>query len=376
MAKVSKNIYLHIGLHKTASTTLQNFLKNNKNVLFKFGYLYPESGMVYSGNHNLAWHLSEDKRYRTQYGSWDDLHTEIAATSVDNIILSSEDFEILKPPKIKLLKSELKPDHVKVIVYIRRQDALIQSVYAQQVKGGSKVKFEDFIKKATNFQSKTSHRFQFDIHLHPWVKQFGLENIIIQPLEKSQLYQEDICLDFLKNIQFPVSILRQDESDDFKWYCQTQTSHTDELIVPQNKNESPSHQALEIMRFTSQVIDQKNDKNNLGSERYLKSILKYYQNHPSEQNKFNQLTRQEALNILNLFEESNSNVARQYLSRKDGKLFYEDPKELEVTQFDISEISPDQQLEIILILLHDIWNKIDKIYRDVETLKSNQLNNR
>jgi hypothetical protein len=130
------------------------------------------------------------------------------------------------------------------------------------------------------------------------------------------------------------------------------------------------------MRFTSQVIDQKNDKNNLGSERYLKSILKYYQNHPSEQNKFNQLTRQEALNILNLFEESNSNVARQYLSRKDGKLFYEDPKELEVTQFDISEISPDQQLEIILILLHDIWNKIDKIYRDVETLKSNQLNNR
>lgn len=37
-----KNIYLHIGLHKTGTTTIQDNLLLNRNILYKKGYLYPE----------------------------------------------------------------------------------------------------------------------------------------------------------------------------------------------------------------------------------------------------------------------------------------------------------------------------------------------
>ncbi|MGB3404808.1 MAG: hypothetical protein WBA77_19140 [Microcoleaceae cyanobacterium] len=374
MKSSPKTVYLHIGLHKTGSTTIQHFLKDNKNILLKLGYLYPESGSVYSGQHNLSWQLSQDPRYSRQYGGWEELYTEIASTSVNNVILSSEDFEILKPKQINLLRLKLQPYHTKIIVYIRRQDSLIQSVYTQQVKGGLKKTFEEFLREAINLKCKTSKRFQFHLHLRPWKKQFGLENIIVRPLETHQLYQEDLCLDFLNCIGFPVSNLSRDTQNSNKLFFQADNAESYELILPQNKNESPSYQTLEIMRFISNVISQKVEKDDLDLKQYLKPILRYYQNSQSDSDKFNQLTQQLSLDILKTFEKSNRIIAEEYLLREDGKLFSDEIKERDITHFNISEISSEQQLEVMLILIHDIWKKLDTIQQDIKTLKSSSLN--
>lgn len=42
-----KTLYLHIGTTKTATTSIQRFLEENKDVLQKHGYCFPDSLHVY-----------------------------------------------------------------------------------------------------------------------------------------------------------------------------------------------------------------------------------------------------------------------------------------------------------------------------------------
>ena len=46
--------YLHIGPHKTGTTSIQWFLKENRAVLLKRGYFVPESGNIHGGHHPLV----------------------------------------------------------------------------------------------------------------------------------------------------------------------------------------------------------------------------------------------------------------------------------------------------------------------------------
>lgn len=119
VGSLRKNLYIHIGLHKTGSTTLQHFLKINKNVLKKLGYLYAETGLVYSGHHNFSWNLKNDSRFKEQYGCFDKLQLEIDSISVNNIILSSEAFESLPPELVKQLKYECRFYNTTIVVYLR-----------------------------------------------------------------------------------------------------------------------------------------------------------------------------------------------------------------------------------------------------------------
>jgi len=48
------NLYIHIGLHKTGTTSIQNFLTLNENILSKKGYLYPATGRKGQAQHLLA----------------------------------------------------------------------------------------------------------------------------------------------------------------------------------------------------------------------------------------------------------------------------------------------------------------------------------
>ena len=343
MASQSKKIYLHIGLHKTGTTTLQNFLSRNKKVLLNYGYLYPESGMTYFGHHNLPWQVRPDPRFSNKHGTWQDLHAEIESKSVNNIILSSEDFESLPPDSIEKVRQELQPYETQLIVYLRRQDSLIQSMYTQLIKGGHRGTFSNFLREAKNVNSKLSQRFQFDLHLKPWTDCFNIDNVIVRPLEKQQLHDRHICWDFLNNIQ----LLKYDR---------------EKFTKPQELHGSPSHETLEILRYVSNTLDNHIVKKS-GKEqgRFLEPILKYYQKNQSNKDKFNQLSRSESLDILKIFSKSNSNVAREYLAREDGQLFYEEPQEKEITSFHISEISHDTQFEIMLVLLQEIWNEIDAL---------------
>lgn len=146
-----KTLYLHIGTTKTATTSIQRFLEENKDVLQKYGYCFPDSLHVYprankrrnahflvakvwdaDGNRNQ----SKEKEYfeeglqqiRTAFGAY------------DHVILTDESIWHALSYSKKSLLQELKKEadkqkyQIKVIVYLRRQDGLLISRWNQEVK--------------------------------------------------------------------------------------------------------------------------------------------------------------------------------------------------------------------------------------------------
>ncbi|NES69225.1 MAG: hypothetical protein F6K24_30340, partial [Okeania sp. SIO2D1] len=135
-------IYLHIGLNKAGSTSLQHFLANNRDIFLSHGYLYPITGTLnnHRNHHNLAWCFPNkfqnyNSNYNPKLGTWDDLFEEINHSVADKIIISSEFFNTFDELKISQLKLKLNKFNIKIIVYIRRQDLRIKSMYKQGVKG-------------------------------------------------------------------------------------------------------------------------------------------------------------------------------------------------------------------------------------------------
>jgi hypothetical protein len=135
-------LVVHMGATKTASTYLQKCLSLNEDLLLKHGVYLPQAGRRATtsnlNHHNLAWHLLEDRRFRSVHGDWDALRTEVADTDCDMVLLSSEAFarlaseERLRP----LLSSRLFEiaDDVTLVYVVRDPLARINSMYAQTVK--------------------------------------------------------------------------------------------------------------------------------------------------------------------------------------------------------------------------------------------------
>ena len=89
-----RTCFIHIGTHKTASTYLQRFISLNEEVLAKCDIFVPRSGRTHagSGHHNIAWGLSDDRRFMNGAGDISDMIAEIEGCPEKNVLISSEDF--------------------------------------------------------------------------------------------------------------------------------------------------------------------------------------------------------------------------------------------------------------------------------------------
>jgi len=90
-----RTIFVHIGTHKTGSTSIQHFLTHNAAALGREGILVPAAGRHLFGHHHLAWELRKDVRLAGATGHVSRLIEELRDASCDKAIISSEDFEYL-----------------------------------------------------------------------------------------------------------------------------------------------------------------------------------------------------------------------------------------------------------------------------------------
>jgi len=141
---------LHIGLHKTGSTSIQRALSEGAEQLLALGWLYPLAGRIVerSGQHNLAWELTHDLRRRIAFGSIDDLWTEVADRP-ESVIISSEDFEgcVGHPAEFAAFIAGLQGAGLAptVVMYVRDQaDALVRN-YLQKVLHGMDLSFNEVL---------------------------------------------------------------------------------------------------------------------------------------------------------------------------------------------------------------------------------------
>jgi hypothetical protein len=132
-----REMYIHIGTHKTGTTSIQNFLGANREAL-KNGELYvPLSGTLgpASGHHNIAWELRNDERFRSNFGTVSDLIAELRGVDCDKAVLSSEDFEYLSryPERLKFFDDKLRELGYErnYIVFLRNKGDYLFSLFCE-----------------------------------------------------------------------------------------------------------------------------------------------------------------------------------------------------------------------------------------------------
>jgi hypothetical protein len=137
-----RKCFLHVGTHKTATTSIQHFLDSHPQQLARSGYLYPRVGRpeeASAGHHNIAWEISGDRRFRPDYGDGAALIREIADTN-HTIIISSEDFECSAHHAERFGKFigsiQQLGFRVHLIVYVRNQIDYAESLYCTLLQFG------------------------------------------------------------------------------------------------------------------------------------------------------------------------------------------------------------------------------------------------
>jgi hypothetical protein len=325
-----KQVFLHIGLHKTGSTTLQVFLHKNRKKLAAHGYFYPQIGIpkrMY-GQHNLAWLLNQTARANPQLGDWQQLHQTIERRSLDQIIISSESFETKRLNVIEKIANNLQGCQVRIIVYLRRQDRRIESQYTQLIKSGLYV---GDINAFTKLFLKKYDYFKF---LEPWQQVFGKDNIIVRPLEKPQI--SDICSDFCKIIG--INSIEEFETIN----ARNQKPGLKTLAV--TKYLTALYHGIEI-NYPSVLSDNRTLQN-----QYLCPIINYTAKNWQESRKYRLLPYQKSVEILERFEESNAKVAAEYLNRANQTLFYEPLTPYEISSFNLENLNLQEVLSLCLAL--------------------------
>ncbi len=239
-----KTAYIHIGTHKTGSTSIQFFLFKNREKLIDRGFLYPLSGIPRKnlfGQHHLAAAFLEKLKlntynphsggwvklntYNPHSGGWEQVIIEANSFQDRNLIISSENFCLPRfdLEQIYKIKEYLSEYAVKIVIYLRKQDDYLISQYCQFIRSN---KYFDSFKQFIAERKLSLNYYQI---LQPWQKVFGIENIIVKVFEPEQ-FKSNLTNDFLDTINYPQnrsdlsktskqSVSPSIKQTNFKLYC-------------------------------------------------------------------------------------------------------------------------------------------------------------
>lgn len=133
-----RTLVLHIGLHKTATTYLQNALAVGREQLLECGVLYPRSGEVTEERESTREGAQSGQAQFTVAGDHRDLIASLAREVHDStrtVVVSSEDFTLPRASRTpeQFLEMFDAFGRVEVVLVLRRQDRWIESWYKQRV---------------------------------------------------------------------------------------------------------------------------------------------------------------------------------------------------------------------------------------------------
>ncbi|MDE7431205.1 MAG: hypothetical protein K2N34_04730, partial [Lachnospiraceae bacterium] len=315
----TNTLLIHIGTPKTGTTALQSFLLNNSSILEKYGWSYPilidgEIGyweryeVETAGNGNKIYYDGIVNGMRSEWDKgWDIV---LRCLSNKNVILS-EEAVYRRGVDAFLSNAKEKYDNIKVIVYLRRQDRFIESLYNQSIKGNIQYKtFEEFVDTDAVVDNFLDYEWKLDS-----ISQIvGRENLIVRIYEKQQLIGNNTVTDFMSAIGIAL------DQDDWQRI--------------QAKNTSLGGNYLEIKRLINSVLGNDNfgyegegiqGWTNWKVRTDFVNVCKALSNlFDQDKGEFGLFTIDKRKEFLEKFASGNERVARKYLHREDGILFYDD----------------------------------------------------
>ena len=130
-----KKLILHIGRHKTGTSSIQQVLFSSREILKKIGILYPITGIRGFGHHIFSERYRRANAYDNDSALYNqdvykELIQEISLSSCQTIIISSEFFQNCCPHRIKKL---FKGFDVTVVCYFRNKLDYTTSAWVQKI---------------------------------------------------------------------------------------------------------------------------------------------------------------------------------------------------------------------------------------------------
>ena len=218
-----KTLYLHIGTPKTATSSIQKFLAQNREVLESKGYVFPKSLHRYLNvNSRRNGHFLVRKVEKAEGGRDHELEKQYLQEgydliakefqTYDHVILSDESVWFASSYSCKDLFTDLKKQaddnhyQVKIIVYLRRQDTFFLSRWNQAVKQNvgysSVLSCDEYIRKTLKKDGKI---LNYAHKLDQIADIFGADNLIVRRFEPTSWVDGSIIHDFMEAIGIPVT---------------------------------------------------------------------------------------------------------------------------------------------------------------------------
>jgi len=323
-------LYLHIGIEKTGTSTLQLMAHENRKLLARHGLLYPNAGARVAHAGLTLYALEDTKRnvLRAAFGLQSDddvaqfnaalmgqLRAEVQRKDCPKILLSNEHLSsrVTEPRNIARLVDGLRTvcAHIRVIVYLRPQHELVLSTYSTAVKGGRSAPLK--ISRQEN-----THYYDFDLLLSRWEREVGRENMTVRLFQPDALFGGSLVEDFFHSLGMAVP---------------------DGLDIPAPRNKAYDANTLQFVRIGNEIFPRSERRGSGLSGGFLEALAQI-----STGPKFT-AAGVELAALNKRFRETNEQVARRYFPDRNGVLF---PPFSEVDARDSPKLTPEKAVEIAI----------------------------
>lgn len=208
-----KQLILHIGMHKTGTTALQETLHAARRDLVSHGINYLDMGANHSqplfsifGEKLTAYRANlkaglDTKEAIASYAS--DAKARLQRLLSENTapvtIISAEDLSLLRRPAVPKLRDFLSPyfDSILVVAYVRRPVSFINSLAVQAVKGGATLK--------ALHENPPSPDYQW--RFNKFLQAFGEQQMRLRLYDPATLKAGSVVTDFFELASLPHSAL-------------------------------------------------------------------------------------------------------------------------------------------------------------------------
>jgi tetratricopeptide (TPR) repeat protein len=196
------NFYIHIGVHKTGTKSIQHTLADNRTTLLARGINSfpgdPNHGPAlislladypHADSRNIRKHLdTPEKAASYNESTRHDIEKALRSNRSPKMVISGEGLSGLSPAEIERLKEMLAPyaASYRVIVYVRDPYEYANSAYLQRIKSGS------ILGEAGRIPLPTYKR-----RLERYINAFGRENVDIRIFHPPRFVGGDLVSDFL-----------------------------------------------------------------------------------------------------------------------------------------------------------------------------------
>lgn len=299
---------VHIGIPKTGTTSIQDFLAENADVLKNHKIAVPH--LFGARNHFLLAAFCADDGRAGQFpmpsGAFGEqpekywkrkfarrLIQELKSYgSATNVVFSSEHLasRLVLRREIERLHELLSPffEEISIELYLRRQDRLAQSRRSTALKAG-------FMPECVGVNPPAF--YDFKRLLDVWSEVFGRENIKVHNFDRLIVSHGSIVQHFAGQLE-----LLKDES----------------LVYASKKNESLTLQAQQLLRLINKHLPPIKNLNSASRNRFRQIIITSLEQMDGD---VFSLTRSQAKSVVNSYRKGNEMVAREWFA---GELFDDD----------------------------------------------------